>query len=218
MIYMISEEHKPISNCILKSELQFNSSSNSNNNNNKNNNSSFEQKLKWFSNNNKGIMPEHAHNTNIEFDLRYSKKDAIKLEPHSHTYIDLKIALEILATTMVQLTFRNSLAKKEINIREGIIDAGYVGNIIAMLQNDLKKTYIIEPNKKIAQTIFLFLVKIAQLLLVENRKELGTTARGISGFGSMGRIDVTVNMTEERIVDKRKIIFTCQPISISSYD
>ncbi|KAG9305478.1 hypothetical protein G9A89_021196 [Geosiphon pyriformis] len=146
-------------------------------------------------------MPEHAHDTDAGFDLRYPGKDAIKLEPYLHTCINLKIALEILATTMVQLVSRNSLAKRGITIRGGIIDTRYIGNIMAMLQNNSEKAYIIEPNEKIAQAIFLSLVRIAQLVLVENKEELGITARGIQGFGSMGRIDVPVNMVEEEIID-----------------
>ncbi|KAG9284562.1 hypothetical protein G9A89_014166 [Geosiphon pyriformis] len=106
-------------------------------------------------------MPEQENDTNAEFDQRYSEKNTLKLEPHLHICIDLKIALKILTTTIVQLTFKSSLAKKEINIRKKIIDAEYVRNIITMLQNNLEKTYIIEPNKKIAQAIFLLLVKIA---------------------------------------------------------
>ncbi|KAG9286410.1 hypothetical protein G9A89_014576 [Geosiphon pyriformis] len=106
-------------------------------------------------------MSECTHNINAEFDLKYPEKEAIKLEPHLHTCINLKIALEILATTIVQLASRSSLVKKRINIRGKIIDAEYIGNIIAMLQNNSEKTYIIEPNKKIAQAIFLLLVKIA---------------------------------------------------------
>ncbi|KAG9287689.1 hypothetical protein G9A89_004092 [Geosiphon pyriformis] len=176
-----------------------------------------EQKLKWYSDNNKSIMPKRVHNTDAKFDLRYSRKDAIKLEPHLCTCIDLKVALEISATTMVQLIFRSSLVKRGINIRGEIIDAGYVGNIIAMLQNDSEKAYIIEPNEKIAQAIFLPLVKIAQLVLVENREELEITAREIQGFGSTGRIDVPVNMVKEKIVDQEKIISTGQAISILSY-
>ncbi|KAG9288339.1 hypothetical protein G9A89_021370 [Geosiphon pyriformis] len=120
-----------------------------------------EQELKWFNNNNEGIMPKCVHDTDVRFDLRYSGKEAIKLEPYSHICIDLKIALEILATTMIQLAFRSNLAKRGINIRGGIIDTGYIENIIAMLQNNSEKTYIIEPNKKIAQTIFLPLVRVA---------------------------------------------------------
>ncbi|KAG9288267.1 hypothetical protein G9A89_021298 [Geosiphon pyriformis] len=100
--------------------------------------------------NNESIMPKCAHDTDAEFDLRYPERDAIKLKPYLHTCIDLKIALEIPATTIIQLASRSSLVKKRINIREEIIDAGYVRNIIAMLQNNSEKDYIIEPNEKIA--------------------------------------------------------------------
>ncbi|KAG9291502.1 hypothetical protein G9A89_021921 [Geosiphon pyriformis] len=236
MIYTIPEEEEPINNCTSELESSSNPDSNFDNNNNKNNGSSSvqngynndnnsnsdsnyeqyialsdltkKQELKWFSDNDKGIMPECVHNTDTEFDLRYSEKNTIKLESHLHTCIDLKIVLEILATTMVQLASRSSLAKKGINIRGGIIDAGYVKNIIAMLQNNSEKTYVIEPNERIAQTIFLSLVKIAQLVSMGNKKELGITARGIQGFESMGRIDVPVNMVEEEIIGQGKIIST----------
>ncbi|KAG9299455.1 hypothetical protein G9A89_009408 [Geosiphon pyriformis] len=109
-----------------------------------------EQELKWYSDNRESIMPECVHDTDAEFDLRYPGKDAIKLAPDVQVCIDLKIALEIPATTMVLLASRSSLAKKEINIKGGIVDAGYTGNISTMLQNDLEKAYTIEPNKKIA--------------------------------------------------------------------
>ncbi|KAG9303307.1 hypothetical protein G9A89_013633 [Geosiphon pyriformis] len=163
-------------------------------------------------------MPKCAHDTNAKFNLRYPGKKAIKLEPNLCTCIDLKIALEIPATTMVQLASKSSLAKKKINIRGRIIDVGYVENIIAMLQNDSEKAYIIEPNKKIAQAIFLSLVKIAQLVSVRNREELRITARGIQEFRSTGRIDIPVNMVEKEVIDKGEIISTCQSISIPLYD
>ncbi|KAG9302018.1 hypothetical protein G9A89_021062 [Geosiphon pyriformis] len=157
MIYTISEEEKPINNCGSESE-SFNLNSNSNP---KTyivlSDLSKKRKFRWFSDSNKDIMPECTHNTNAEFDLRYPEKDAIKLKLYLCICIDLKIVLEIPATTMVQLASRNSLAKRGINIRGGIIDTKYVKNIIAMLQNDSKKTYIIEPNEKIAQAIFLLL-------------------------------------------------------------
>ncbi|KAG9305780.1 hypothetical protein G9A89_001068 [Geosiphon pyriformis] len=145
------------------------------------------QKLKWFSDNDESIMPKCVHDTDADFDLKYPETDTIKLKPYSCICIDLKIALEILATTIVQLASRSSLVRKEINIRGGIIDAKYVGNIIAMLQNDSKIAYIIKPNEKIAQAIFLSLVKVAQLVLVENREELEITAREIQRFRSIGQ-------------------------------
>ncbi|KAG9290057.1 hypothetical protein G9A89_010363 [Geosiphon pyriformis] len=176
------------------------------------------QELKWFSDNNEDIMPEHAHNTNAEFDLRYLGKDPIKLEPNLHICIDLKIVLEIPATTIVQLASKSSLAKKGINIRGEIINTGYIRNIIAMLQNDSEKAYIIDLNKKIAQTIFLPLVKIAQLVLVGNKEELGIITKKIQGFRSIDKIDIPVNMAEKEVIDKGEIISNHQSISISPYD
>ncbi|KAG9296128.1 hypothetical protein G9A89_011981 [Geosiphon pyriformis] len=176
-----------------------------------------EQELKWFSDNDKGIMPECVHNTDAGFNLKYQGKEAIKLKPHLRTCIDLKIALEILATTIVQLASKSSLVKREINIRGGIINTGYIGNIIAILQNDSEKAYIIEPNEKIAQAIFLPLVKITQLVLVENREKLGITAKEIQGFGLTDRIDVPVNMAEEKIVNQKEIISMGQAIFIPPY-
>ncbi|KAG9299556.1 hypothetical protein G9A89_020727 [Geosiphon pyriformis] len=206
MIYTIPEEDEPISHCTLELESVFNPDSNSDNDDNKNNNSSStqydnknindsdsdsnpkiyiafpnlskEQELKWYNNNNEGIMPECTYDTNTEFNLRYLGKKTIKLEPNLCTCIDLKIALEISATTMVQLASRSNLVKKGINIRGRIINVRYVENIIAILQNDLEKAYIIEPNEKIAQTIFLSLMKIAQLISVGKKKKLGIQQKG----------------------------------------
>ncbi|KAG9298504.1 hypothetical protein G9A89_016501 [Geosiphon pyriformis] len=217
MIYMIPKEEEPINSCVLESELVYNPDSNSDNDNNKNTDLSKKQELKWYSDNGKGIMPKRAHNTDAGFDLRYPGKDVIKLKPHLCTCIDLKIVLEISATTIVQLASQSSLAKRRINIKGGIIDMRYVGNIITMLQNDSNKAYIIEPNEKIAQAIFLPLVKIAQLVLVRNREELGITARRIQGFGLMSRIDILVNMAKEEIVGQGEIISTSQAISIPPY-
>ncbi|KAG9298644.1 hypothetical protein G9A89_012712 [Geosiphon pyriformis] len=86
--------------------------------------------------------------------------------------------------------------------------------------NDNNKSIMPEctHNTNIAQTIFLPLVKIAQLVSVGNRKKLGIIAKKIQGFGLTGRIDVPVNMAEKKIVDKGEIISICQSISIVPYD
>ncbi|KAG9303720.1 hypothetical protein G9A89_018617 [Geosiphon pyriformis] len=231
MIYMISKKIKPISSCTSESESIFNFNSNSDNDNDENTSSSSiqngnetnsnwdsdsnpkiynalsdltkEQTLKWFSNNDKDII--------------YSGKNAIKLEPHLCTCINLKIALKIPATTMVQLASRSSLAKRGITIRERIIDAGYMvlPEVFGLF---LALTYIIEPNEKITQAIFLPLVRVAQLVSVKKREELGITARRIQRFGSTDRIDVPVNMAEEKIIGQGEIISTSQVIFIPPYD
>ncbi|KAG9301337.1 hypothetical protein G9A89_018009 [Geosiphon pyriformis] len=113
--------------------------------------------------NKKGICLERAHDTNAGFDLQYLEQSPIIIAPHSLVKIDLKIALEIPVSTMIQVASQSSLAKKKINVKGGIIDAGYMGNIIMMLQNNSNRPYKIESQEKIAQAIFLSLVKISQL-------------------------------------------------------
>ncbi|KAG9305144.1 hypothetical protein G9A89_002354, partial [Geosiphon pyriformis] len=85
--------------------------------------------LKYFDNHGQGIRPEKAHKINAGYDLRYPGKDTLILQPKSLTKINLKIALEIPPGAIVQIAFRSSLASKEINIRGGVIDAGYTGDI-----------------------------------------------------------------------------------------
>ncbi|KAG9291599.1 hypothetical protein G9A89_022018 [Geosiphon pyriformis] len=151
----------------------------------------------YLADNEKRICLERAHNTDAGFDLQYSGQLPIIIAPYSLVKIDLKIALEIPVSTMVQVVSRSSLAKKGINIKEGIIDAGYTENIIMMLQNNSNRPYKIESQEKIAQAIFLSLVKIPQLTPVTTQEELGLTAQKINRFGSSGRRNIPVNFMEE---------------------
>ncbi|KAG9300241.1 hypothetical protein G9A89_011314 [Geosiphon pyriformis] len=83
----------------------------------------------------------------------------------------------------------------------------YLGKNVIKLESyshiciDLKVALKIPATTMIAQTIFLSLIKIAQLVLVRNRKKLGITAKEIQRFGSMGRIDIPVNMAEKKITE-----------------
>ncbi|KAG9285980.1 hypothetical protein G9A89_022656 [Geosiphon pyriformis] len=113
--------------------------------------------LKWYSDNEEGICPEKVHDTNAA--------------PHSFVKIDLKIVLEILVSTMVQVVSRSSLAKKGIDIKGKIINAGYMGNIIVMLQNNSNRPYKIESQEKIAQAIFLPLASLPEKSMVNFSEE-----------------------------------------------
>ncbi|KAG9305989.1 hypothetical protein G9A89_009313 [Geosiphon pyriformis] len=83
---------------------------------------------------------------------------------------------------------------------------------------DFKIALEIPATTMIAQTIFLPLVKIAQLVSVEIREELGITAKRIQRFGLMSRINIPVNIAEEEVIDKKEIILTHQSIFIPPYD
>ncbi|KAG9295889.1 hypothetical protein G9A89_006628 [Geosiphon pyriformis] len=173
--------------------------------------------LKYFDNHGQGIRPEKAHKIDARYDLRYSKKDTLVLQPKSLTKINLKFALEIPPGAMVQIAFRSSLASKGINIREEVIDAEYTGDITIMLQNETDKPFKIEHAEKIAQAIYLPLINILGLQSVNNREQLGKSEKGTQGFGSTGQFTVPVNIALNTQNESHQILQLSQPITISFF-
>ncbi|KAG9306628.1 hypothetical protein G9A89_000727, partial [Geosiphon pyriformis] len=162
--------------------------------------------LKYFNNNGQEIKPKKAHEINAGYNLRYSDKDTLVLKPKSFTKINLKIAFEIPTGAMVQIAFWFSLASKEINVRGGIIDAGYTGNITVILQNETNKSFKIEHVEKIVQAIYLSLINISGLQLVNQREQLEKSDRGTQGFGSTGRFTVPVNIALNKQYESHQIL------------
>ncbi|KAG9303578.1 hypothetical protein G9A89_018474 [Geosiphon pyriformis] len=118
-----------------------------------------------------------------QYDLRYPGKDTLVLKPKSLTKINLKIALEIPPEAMVQITSQFSLASKRINVRRGIIDAGYIGDITVMLQNETDKPFKIKHAEKIAQAIYLPLINISEIRVIHSnifQQELPQTVPNFS--------------------------------------
>ncbi|KAG9287924.1 hypothetical protein G9A89_017519 [Geosiphon pyriformis] len=140
-----------------------------------------------------GIIPKRAHLTDAEFNLCYPEDQSTTLPPRSITKIDLKIVVEILPGIMVQIAF----------IQEEVVDSKYTENLMVLLQNNSEKSYTINSKEKIAQVIFLSLVKIGKFVPVENCEELLQTIRGTFGFGLIGK-RIKANFAET-IEEKGKI-------------
>ncbi|KAG9299253.1 hypothetical protein G9A89_013901 [Geosiphon pyriformis] len=130
--------------------------------------------------------PEKAHEIDAGYDLKYPEKNTLVLQPKSLRKINLKITLEIPPGAIVQIVSRLLLASKKINVKKGVIDAEYTGDIIIMLQNKTDKLFRIEHAEKIAQAIYLPLINILGLQSVKNREQLGKSERETQGFGSTG--------------------------------
>ncbi|KAG9297660.1 hypothetical protein G9A89_011175 [Geosiphon pyriformis] len=173
--------------------------------------------LKYFNNNRQGIKPEKAHEIDAGYDLRYPDKDTLVLKPKSLTKINLKIALKIPPEAIVQIASQSSLASKGINVREEIIDAGYIGDITVMLQNETDKPFKIEHAEKIAQAIYLLLINISGLQVVNQREQLGKSDRRTQGFGSTGQFTVPVNIALNTQNESHQILRLLQPITISPF-
>lgn len=78
---------------------------------------------------------------------------------------------------------RSGMAKKGLFIVGGVIDAGYRGELVAMIYNGSKESYIIENGDKCVQMIPIPVIT-CQPIEVE---ELSESTRGEGGFGSTGK-------------------------------
>ncbi|KAG9287500.1 hypothetical protein G9A89_023872 [Geosiphon pyriformis] len=85
----------------------------------------------------------------------------------------------------------------------------------AQTKNNSEKPYTIKSKEKIAQAIFLPLVKIGKFVPVENHKELIQTTRGTFGFGLTEK-RIEANFTET-IEEKGKLIKTKWSITLMPY-
>jgi len=153
--------------------------------------------IKIYNDDNKGAIPERAHENDAGFDVKYTGEEPIEIRPQQTVYIDLYIALEIPPGTVCQLMSRSSLVKKGIEVKAGTIDAGYTGNIGVLLYNNSQTSYTIQSQERIAQAVFLQLAPIDRIESVTTRQKLGNTNRGEDGFGSTGQFDIASYLFEK---------------------
>jgi deoxyuridine 5'-triphosphate nucleotidohydrolase len=133
-------------------------------------------------------LPTKAHESDAGFDI-YSDEDKV-ISPMSRESIHTGIAIEIPEIPesnkdiYVRIAPRSGLSVKAgIDVFAGVVDRGYIGEIIVCLFNSSKEEFKINKGDKIAQMIPTLILK-DNLLEV---KELEETRRGEKGFGSSGK-------------------------------
>lgn len=128
--------------------------------------------------------PYRAHDWDAGADICATEKVNIpagkSLGVHTGVAIDLPMGY-------VALMFsRSGMGKRGLRLANcvGVIDAGYQGEIIAMVYNDTKDDIIIQPGERVAQLVVLPIV-YPQFRVVEDFEVEST--RADSGFGSTGQ-------------------------------
>lgn len=144
------------------------------------------------------------------FDLKFP--ETLSLKPHSSTKIDLGIATQMFISnctsktksdsesesesetgsgrsvrTSYYLYPRSSISKTPLRLANGtgIIDRGYTGNLLVVVDNISDKEYIIERGNRLFQLCGPHLFSVfTSINLVDS---LDKTTRGSGGFGSTGK-------------------------------
>ena len=81
---------------------------------------------------------------------------------------------------------RSSLAMRGLATVAGVIDASYRGEVKVAIQNLSETPIRFTPGDRIAQLVVVPHLIVEQFTPVSDLKDLGSTARGVAGFGSTG--------------------------------
>lgn len=126
-------------------------------------------------------LPSIAHpGEDIGYDL-YSCED-VTIAANSLAAVHTGIAIQFVPTAGGVIKTRSGMAKKRLLCNAGVIDAGYRGEIIVLIENLAQEPYSIRRGDKIAQ-----LLEHPFLAGEVTEGELMETARGGKGFGSSGQ-------------------------------
>jgi dUTP pyrophosphatase len=131
--------------------------------------------------NDDAVLPTVAHpGEDIGYDL-YSAED-LTIPAHGAAGVHTGIAIEFVPVAGGIVKTRSGLAKKRLLCNAGVIDAGYRGELIVLLENLGDEPYSIRKGDKIAQ-----LLEHPFLAGEVREEELSDALRGAKGFGSSGQ-------------------------------
>ena len=126
-------------------------------------------------------LPTIGHpGEDIGYDL-YASEDTM-LSPHGAAGVPTGIAIEFDPPAGGVVKTRSGLAKKRLMCNAGVIDAGYRGEVIVLMENLGDEAYEIKRGDKIAQ-----LLEHPFMAHEVAEAELTDAARGAKGFGSTGK-------------------------------
>ena len=127
------------------------------------------------------VMPKRAINGDAGLDLFACEKTV--LEPHILTVVHTGIKIEFPIGYATIVKEKSGLALKGIEIKGGVVDHEYRGEIFVLAKNKSKENITFLIGQKIAQMLIVP-VWVGEPVLVD--KVGNDTDRGGNGFGSTG--------------------------------
>ena len=131
-------------------------------------------------------LPAYQTEAAAGLDLLAAIDKPLVLRPGKRVLVPTGIMLQLPVGTEGQVRPRSGLAAKHgvtVLNSPGTIDSDYRGEIQVILVNHGEKAFKIVRGERIAQIV---IAPVLQALLIE-AKQVGSTARGVGGFGSTGR-------------------------------
>ena len=142
-------------------------------------------KIKPFNTEVKKLYENHGHFHDGDAGLDVYVINQQTIQPDETTLIHLQIACETKNGRPYLLMPRSSIAETPLRLCNsiGLIDGGYRGEIMAVVDNIKKESYTVEPGQRLFQLVAMDGSPI-HFKLVD---ELSESTRGEGGFGSTGK-------------------------------
>ena len=132
-------------------------------------------------------LPKYETAAAAGLDLRACVHESLTIEPGATVLIPTGISIYIANPNLAAVILpRSGLGHKHglvLGNLVGLIDADYQGPLMVSCWNRSQSAYTIQPGDRIAQLVFLPIVR-TQFSVVEEFQE---TARGSGGFGHSGK-------------------------------
>ena len=132
--------------------------------------------------------PEKAHYDDAGFDLKLpdTYKGGVTVFAGGYAEINLGVHMQIPHGYVGMLKSKSGLNVKHQLRGEGVIDAGYIGPIVAKIYNDSQEKadyYKFKPGEKVIQIVIIPIpdVEMKRVLTLDD------TERMLGGFGSTGK-------------------------------
>ena len=130
-------------------------------------------------------IPKYESDSSAGMDIRAFIKHSTIIKPMERVLIKTGLFIELPKTIEAQVRPRSGLALKHgitVLNSPGTIDADYRGEIGVILINLSNENFTVEPGDRIAQLV----ISKHESIDWEISTQLGSSQRGISGFGSTG--------------------------------
>lgn len=131
--------------------------------------------------NERAKIPTYNKEDDVGMDL-YSL-DKRTLEQGEPFIFKLGLACEFEKGYVALIQDRSSMGARGVRVLGGVIDPGYRGEWGVILVNTTENEILINPGDKIAQVLFMPVVRAD----VETSESLSKSDRGTGGFGSSGK-------------------------------
>ncbi|WWO96616.1 MAG: dUTP diphosphatase [Candidatus Dasytiphilus stammeri] len=134
-------------------------------------------------------LPSYATPGSAGLDLRACMDQMIELSPGKTILVSTGLAIHIKDPTLAAIILpRSGLGHQHgivLGNLIGLIDSDYQGEIMMSVWNRGEKHFVITPNERIAQLVFVPIVQVA-LNIVDNFSS--SSQRGRGSFGHTGNI------------------------------